>query len=824
MIEGWLLDVHENIAHTGMVAWIIDDEGTAHACEVPWRPSLHVHASSRERKRLEHWLMQPEIISRFNISGVHTQKMRLDLEGEDAVEVLEIQLEPFHLFRALAEHIEARGDFHRYTLFSVDAHFVQRFLNEYRCELFSRVTWHPDATMILSSKSYISNGVFPPLRIVRLVVDSGASPLGTVPFAAIEHIRLESVVEPGVAPCVASINDVVLKRTDYLNTRDMLLAFQQAFNMVNPDVVLTYGGDQQVFPWLVEQGRSLDLTFHLGRTSMPLTQSTKARTVHSYGQVLHRHGAFFFEGRLHLDLRNSFIVKEGGVAGLFELAQHSSQSAQVISRLSPGSVISAIQMRVAMDDGVLVPWKKNRPEDTKSALELLHADRGGLYLDSHPGVYSSVIELDFASLFPSIIATRNISPETLNCSCCQVSNNSSVQGIVPLHPSKAFEEFRQRRLRSQFGHGLFPLSHEKALQVPGLSTHTCGRKHGFLGRVVAPIIERRRDLKSQRKRKGDAFDLRQNALKWLLVTCFGYTGYRNARFGRIEAHEAICAWSRDILLTTIEEAQKDGWEVLHAIVDCVWLADRSGRHVHQQKEDAQEFARRITEMIGIPLEFEQQYDFIAFLPSRIHGAGSLTKYWAYGAGEYKVRGIEMRQHSTPLWIVSLQQKALGLLAAQFQEHTLPSMDAQLSVLQFYREEIQQLERGLIPLSDLVITRRVTSSLRDYRVKNLTFSALMRAHHQDLHVPPGGKIRYVVTNLDATEPTQRVLLAEELPHLSTPTFGCKQHYATLAERAIWAILAPFGWSTEDIQRKGRQRTLLEFTSVHQIVQKHPEMQR
>ena len=29
MIEGWLLDVHENETNTGMVAWIVDDFGTA---------------------------------------------------------------------------------------------------------------------------------------------------------------------------------------------------------------------------------------------------------------------------------------------------------------------------------------------------------------------------------------------------------------------------------------------------------------------------------------------------------------------------------------------------------------------------------------------------------------------------------------------------------------------------------------------------------------------------------------------------------------------------------------------------------------------------
>ena len=45
MIEGWLLDVHANDDNTGMTAWVVDDDGLAHACLIPWRPSIHVHAS-----------------------------------------------------------------------------------------------------------------------------------------------------------------------------------------------------------------------------------------------------------------------------------------------------------------------------------------------------------------------------------------------------------------------------------------------------------------------------------------------------------------------------------------------------------------------------------------------------------------------------------------------------------------------------------------------------------------------------------------------------------------------------------------------------------
>jgi DNA polymerase elongation subunit (family B) len=64
---------------------------------------------------------------------------------------------------------------------------------------------------------------------------------------------------------------------------------------------------------------------------------------------------------------------------------------------------------------------------------------------------------------------------------------------------------------------------------------------------------------------------RQTTLKWMLVTCFGYLGYKNARFGRIEAHEAVTAHGRDKLLTAKEISEAAGFTVLHGLTDCLWL-------------------------------------------------------------------------------------------------------------------------------------------------------------------------------------------------------------------------------------------------------------
>jgi DNA polymerase elongation subunit (family B) len=52
------------------------------------------------------------------------------------------------------------------------------------------------------------------------------------------------------------------------------------------------------------------------------------------------------------------------------------------------------------------------------------------------------------------------------------------------------------------------------------------------------------------------FKLQRNSLKWLLVCCFGYTGYKNARFGKIEAHEAKLEVFRANRRAIEEEARK----------------------------------------------------------------------------------------------------------------------------------------------------------------------------------------------------------------------------------------------------------------------------
>ena len=66
-------------------------------------------------------------------------------------------------------------------------------------------------------------------------------------------------------------------------------------------------------------------------------------------------------------------------------------------------------------------------------------------------------------------------------------------------------------------------------------------------------------------------DVSDSILCRRLLTSFGYTGYKNAKFGKIEAHEAITAKGSHVLRRTMEICREMGFSVIHGIVDSLWI-------------------------------------------------------------------------------------------------------------------------------------------------------------------------------------------------------------------------------------------------------------
>ena len=103
------------------------------------------------------------------------------------------------------------------------------------------------------------------------------------------------------------------------------------------------------------------------------------------------------------------------------------------------------------------------------------------------------------------------------------------------------------------------LEHRAGARIPHLREAGGAAAQGAGTHPQAPADVTEAAEEGGRAPREAMYDQRAKVLKWVLVTCFGYTGYRNARFGRIECHESITAYGREILLQSAEMAEARGF-------------------------------------------------------------------------------------------------------------------------------------------------------------------------------------------------------------------------------------------------------------------------
>jgi DNA polymerase-2 len=260
-------------------------------------------------------------------------------------------------------------------------------------------------------------------------------------------------------------------------------------------------------------------------------------------------------------------------------------------------------------------------------------------------------------------------------------------------------------------------------------------------RTLKPILKLRECLKAAAREAPEElaalYQQRQTALKWMLVTCFGYLGYKNARFGRIEAHEAVTAFGRDKLLAAKEICEAQGYTILHGLTDCLWV-QKAGL----TEADLQVLCREVSSATGVKLALEGVYRWLAFLPSRQNRERPVaTRYFGvFADGKIKARGLLCRRRDTPPFVRRAQEALLARLATAVTPADLARLKPELEDMAAgFRQRLR--EGGLNP-QELVITRVLSQPLADFRVETPTALALRQLQEAGLQVRPGEKVRYV----------------------------------------------------------------------------------
>jgi DNA polymerase I len=712
-----------------ILRWSLTADGATATRDDSYAPTFYVSAHgagslTEVRSPLrEHPAVERTSIEEARISFRHDPGpvLRVDVDGLDAV-------------RSLARTVSGLGDPGTYRCYDVD------FGREFRYCLEAGVDPCPGrAPRVLDVAVPESELVDPP--VTELVVgDEGGDSVG------------------GTSAAGDTVGG---------DPESVLVDLAGRLDAVDPDVLRV--NTAEVIPALYRQADRLGVEgFELGRR--PGWQELAGESTYtSYGRVDHSPARYNLPGRVVVDESNTFFWDQTNLHGCLDLVERSGKPLQELSWSSIGSVLTAIQIREARDRGVLVPWRSWRHERFKTMGQLRDADRGGFTFSSAVGVHEDVHELDFSSLYPNVIVTRNVSPETVRCEC-----------------------------------------HADRGDVPGLGYAICDDR-GYLPEVLESLVADRDRLKAELAAATDPdriadLEGRSNAIKWILVSCFGYQGFSNAKFGRIECHEAINAFAREILLDAKELLEAGGWRVLHGIVDSLWVTPAGG----ESQTPLPELVERVTGAVGIRLEYEASYDWLAFVPLRGSEAGALTKYFGRvadeGAGvatgdergtteaEYKYRGIECRQRSTPAFVAEAQRD----LVAALDERRDPEY-----VCGRLRSWIDRLRRGDVDVSRLLVENRVAKSREEYSRYTRNVAALERAEALGLSRGPGRTVSYVVVD-DGKRSRDRVALAAEDPDGFDAEF-----YRERLLRAAESVLSPLGWRRGDVERELDDRTDLSI---------------
>ena len=607
-MRGWILDLYPGKPGE-MVVWLKREDGESVRFVDCWSPSIYLAANHLTD------LEVPLKIVGDELAWTQVVRRRERVTDQDKTDVVEAKVKDAKHVQRVAGRIERLGPFGAFRIYNADVPTNQTYLYERdlfplaHCEVEQGrggLDWKLDDDV--ESTDY----PLPPLRTLNLdvVIDrQGKLPKNT---DRIKEVKLKD--EQGTLTIGSG------------SEGDKVLELVRTVKKLDPDLLTTRDGDTFLLPYLVRRAQVSGVSeqFSLDRDGTVLGLPTKKGTsFFSYGKIHYKPAAFRLQGRVHIDTSNSFSYSEAGFYGLFELSRICRMPLQTASRASIGKALSSLQFYQASKMGILVPWKPTLPERFKDRNELLVADRGGFIFEPKMGLYEGIAELDFSSLYPSIMLRKNISAETVRCSCCPDSDN----------------------------------------RVPELGWNVCTKRKGIVPASMRIIVEKRLKYKGLKKnstgRTQERYDQCLSALKWIGVATFGYLGFNNAKFGRIDAHIAVCAWDRKILVDAARIAERSGYEVMHGIVDSLWLR-KSGA----TEADYLELTKAIEAETNFPMAFDGIYKWIAFLPSKVDaGLPVLNRYFGvYEDGQLKVRGIEARRHDTPPLFKRCQMEMLEILA------------------------------------------------------------------------------------------------------------------------------------------------------------------
>jgi len=502
--------------------------------------------------------------------------------------------------------------------------------------------------------------------------------------------------------------------------RAIIQEFARLIKEVDPDLIVGYNQDAFDWPYIRKRAEKLKIPLNIGRDGSSITfkggrpkiagrlnvdlydiamritevkikkleniaeflgakvdiEDIEAKDVSKYWEK-DREKVFAHARR---DVIHTFMIAKELLPMHYELTRLIRLPLDDVSRMGRGRQVDWLLLSEARKLGEIAPNAGEAP---------MESYEGAFVIEPERGLHENVAELDFASMYPSIMIAYNVSPDTL-----------ASDGECFIAPEVGYK-FRK-----------YP--------------------DGFFRRILKMLIEKRREIKSEMKKISEddpryrLLDIKQQTLKILTNSFYGYMGWAGARWYCRECAEATTAWGRHFIKTSAKIAQDLGFRVLYGDTDSIFVS-KPGLRLNELESEVEKLISEISKQLPVQIELDELFKTIFFVEKK--------RYAGITADDRViVRGLEVRRGD---WC-ELAKNAQKLVI----EIILKERDPE-KALNYIREVINSIREGKVKLEDLVIYKGLTKKPSKYEAMQAHVKAAKKAEEVGIFYPVGSKIGFVI---------------------------------------------------------------------------------
>ncbi len=378
-----------------------------------------------------------------------------------------------------------------------------------------------------------------------------------------------------------------------------------------------------------------------------------------------------------------------------ELTRIVGQSLFDVSRMMYSQLVEWYYTKRAKEMGRIIP---NQPRFEEIQERQKESYIGGFVKEPEAGLHENIAVIDFASLYPSISSTYNISTETLNCECCKEDGN----------------------------------------KAPDLPHWFCKKKSGFESTVINELLSERQKVKGEMRKFAPGsleFNLlnnRQMALKTIANASYGYYAFPASKWYSKECAESITSFGRYWIKKVMDEAKSSGFKPIYGDTDSAFLG-LDGK----SKEELLEFLEKINSKLpGIMrMELENFYRRGIFIPKEIGGGVAKKRYALIDeSGNLKIRGLEKVRRD---WSELSKRTQEGILKLILEKKDIKG------AIELAKENIKKLRELKVDIEDLVVYEQLSKPISEYKLISPHIGAAKKLIEKGIPVGEGSVIGFVI---------------------------------------------------------------------------------